>query len=260
MPLDRELANTERIIGSGLLPLEDDVLALSALRESMIDVYRLGQMFRTRTEMEASVLNEVDHPTPDSKYWQAIREQGVMFDELMALSFEYRKTRVILAKAEHGLAAEGGDSFERQLLEIEADRLRWILRNQERVAHHRIRELREWEDIKGDLELYFSREDVNEHQLISYAYAWINQVAVGALDTGSLSERVNLSAKLGSILDLCRKKGCLSAVLRNVPGDVLQRLNTKTVGPKATQDAIAAHIANKKATLDERLAQEARQG
>jgi hypothetical protein len=35
------------------------------------------QMYRTQTEMEISVLSDVHFPTPDSKYWQTVREMNV---------------------------------------------------------------------------------------------------------------------------------------------------------------------------------------
>jgi hypothetical protein len=237
-----EIVSEQQIIESGLLPLGEDIKALEELRDAMVDVYKHGQVFRTRTEMEASVLNDIKHPTHDSKYWQAVREQGVMFSELMSLSFEYRKTVVQLAKAEHELATWHGNKFDRDLLEIEADRLRWSLRNQERTAHHRIRELREWEDIKNGLRLRFSSEDVNEHQLISYALAWMNEVAVGSLETGSAPERVNLAAKLGSVLSLCKKHDCLDAVLADTAPGVLVRLLKYGIGTRECHNAIASHL------------------
>lgn len=39
------------------------------------------QRFRTETEMLFSVLNDFKHPTPAAKYWQAVREQSVQYEE-----------------------------------------------------------------------------------------------------------------------------------------------------------------------------------
>ena len=78
---------------------EIDVKSLSDIAEELKETFVKVQMFRTRTEMEVSVLNEIKHPTPASKYWQSVREQNVMFQELVMLSLEYRKNMVEIRKA-----------------------------------------------------------------------------------------------------------------------------------------------------------------
>ena len=47
-------------------------------------------IYRTTTEALFSVLNDVKFPTAASKYHQAKREQLVMFENLVGLSFDYR--------------------------------------------------------------------------------------------------------------------------------------------------------------------------
>ena len=71
-----------------------DAANLDRLAPELRQTWETAQVFRTRTEMEMSVLNDLHFPTPDSKYWQCVREQNVMFGELVGLSFEYRKNRV----------------------------------------------------------------------------------------------------------------------------------------------------------------------
>jgi len=44
--------------------------------------------------MRFSVLNDMKYPTPASKYWQCVREQNVYLENLMTLSFEYRRNEV----------------------------------------------------------------------------------------------------------------------------------------------------------------------
>ena len=51
-------------------------------------------MFRTETEMRISVLNDLKHPTPGAKYWQAVREQNVFFEQMIFLSFDYRENDI----------------------------------------------------------------------------------------------------------------------------------------------------------------------
>jgi len=81
------------ILGSNILPRED-IKSLDPLKNELKETFIKAQMFRTRTEMEVSVLNDIKHPTSDSKYWQAVREQNVMFQELVMLSYEYRKNKI----------------------------------------------------------------------------------------------------------------------------------------------------------------------
>ena len=153
---------------AGLLPLES-VITLSALTPELERTWRTAQMFRTRTEMAVSVLNDVKHPTPDSKYWQAVREQDVFVNELTALSFEYRKNEVEQRKLTRQMA-ECTDDLEREALQVEAERLAWVAAQMRRVAAHRMREIMEWSRIKAELEplLRYGIEDVDAHQLQAF--------------------------------------------------------------------------------------------
>ena len=51
-------------------------------------------MFRTKTEMEFSVLNDAKYPTNAAKYWQCVREQNTHIENLMHLSFDARKNDI----------------------------------------------------------------------------------------------------------------------------------------------------------------------
>ena len=62
---------------------------IKELTEELDETMYKRQVFRTETEMLFSVLNDAQHPTPASKYWQSVREQGVHYSELVTLSFRY---------------------------------------------------------------------------------------------------------------------------------------------------------------------------
>ena len=47
---------------------EHDAQLIRELREELTDTWSKRQIFRTETEMRVSVLNDVKHPTPASKY------------------------------------------------------------------------------------------------------------------------------------------------------------------------------------------------
>ena len=123
---------------------------LSDLAVELRQTWETVQVFRTRTEMLVSVLNDVKHPTPDSKYWQAVREQNVMFHELAMLSYEYRKNELEIRKLQRDQLAEE-DELEKELIGVEIEKKTFIGHNMERTAQDRIREIIEWSNIKAEL-------------------------------------------------------------------------------------------------------------
>ena len=143
---------------------QSDQKLFEDLRTELQDSWRKRQVFRTETEMRLSVLNDGKHPTPASKYWQAVREQSVFFDNLMALSFEHRRNLARIDYKTQKLETET-DPYKRQLLEIDIDEKRWVIDQQKQEAHHRIRELEHWSRIKAELDDgSFDTSDPNSHQ------------------------------------------------------------------------------------------------
>jgi len=155
---------------------QSDQKLFEDLRTELQDSWRKRQVFRTETEMRLSVLNDGKHPTPASKYWQAVREQSVFFDNLMALSFEYRRNLARLGHKEEKLITET-DPYKRQLLEIDIDEKRWVIDQQKQEAHHRIRELEHWSRIKAELDDgSFDTSDPNSHQAQSLPMRFENDL------------------------------------------------------------------------------------
>jgi hypothetical protein len=79
------------IINNSSILEKADLDKIIAIKDELNHTFLHSQVFRTRTEMEVSVLDDIHFPNPDSKYWQAMREQNVHFNELVSLSYEYRK-------------------------------------------------------------------------------------------------------------------------------------------------------------------------
>jgi len=212
------------IIESSKILKQEDLQQLSALSGELQDMFLNVQMFRTRTEMEASVLNDLKHPTADSKYWQSMREQNVMFQELVMLSYEYRKNQVEIKILERKLNAET-DELEQELLRIEIEKKQFIGINQERTAKDRIREINQWHKIKEELKplMECDTNDVNTHQLYGYTLRWINQLQ-GLSENTSISERNNLLGQLQKGLRLCREKGLIDKVYEQYPDKLVQVL------------------------------------
>jgi trans-2-enoyl-CoA reductase len=217
----------DQLFGSEILTKED-LRVVSGLKHELINTLKKTQIHRTRTEMEVSVLNDVKHPTPASKYWQALREQGVMFNELVMLSFEYRKKQVEVKILERKFGKEQ-DDLERELLKIEIEKEKYILSNQERVAKARIREIKDWSEIKErELAQMNGAEikDVDYHQLISYTKRWIKQsILMGG--NGSPAERQNLLGQLRSGIKTCIKLGLLDLVLEGFEGPIQDQIKSE---------------------------------
>jgi len=196
------------IEGSSILT-GDEFTQLAALKRELQDTFRNVQVFRTRTEMEASILNDLKFPTADSKYWQSVREQNVMFTELVNLSYEYRKNQVEIKKLIRDMGKEE-DDLEIELMQIEIDRKLFIAANQERTAKDRIREIQDWHEIKERLipDMLCGQTDVDKHQLLSYTIRWLQQLS-GLNANTAIAERNNLVGQADKGLKLCRQHGLM---------------------------------------------------
>ena len=214
--------------GSSILESKD-FETLDNMKGELQDVFLHTQIFRTRTEMEVSILNDLNYPTPDSKYWQATREQNVMFHELVMLSYEYRKNLIEVKELE-STVGKMENEFKEELNKIEIEKKRYNLLIQERMAKDRIRELSEWHSIKKQLvpNLEFSLEDCDEHQLISYTKRWVAQFEQMGTNS-SPSERQNLIGQLEKGIKICSDKGLLEKVLPD------EKQRNRLLGSSGTQ-------------------------
>ena len=216
-----------KIIQNSDVLTQEDFDKLIPLTQELQETFIKAQTFRTRTEMEASVLNDIKFPTPTLKYWQSIREQNVMFGELVMLSYEYRKNVVEIKQLQRKLEIEK-DDLEKELLQIEIEKKMFISRGQEKTAKDRIREIKAWSEIKEREAKNMSKEDladVDNGQLIGYTIRWIKQsIEMGG--GGSPAERQNLLGQLRSGILACIEKGILDKVLEEFPRNVKRKIKS----------------------------------
>jgi len=201
------------IIKSSEILTELDLSRLNPLKQELVENFKKSQVFRTRTEMEVSVLNDLKFPSPASKYWQAVREQNVMFTELANLSYEYRKKIIEIKKIKRDIENEK-DELEKELKEVELEQENFNLIQMEKVAQDRIREIEQWSEIKEREAKNMTEEqlaDVDNHQLVSYTQRWIRQ-AIAMGNNGSPAERQNLLGQLEKGLKICVKQNILEEV------------------------------------------------
>ena len=148
-----------------ILP-EKDVKDFKSMASELKDSWRKKQMFRTETEMRVSVLDDIRHPTLASKYWQAVREQSVMFEQVVILSFDYRRHDVKIKQLQRKIKEEK-DDLKIELFKIDLEQKIFDRANMELQAKDRMRELRLWSQLKDELikeDPNFDKEDVNNHQ------------------------------------------------------------------------------------------------
>ena len=153
-----------------------DFKALKELKDELKDTWHKKQVFRTETEMRMSVLQDAKYPTKAAKYWQCVREQNVFFENLMTLSFDYRKNEVKIKKLKRKLESET-DDLKKELLEILIEEKLYGRANMELVAKDRMREVSQWSQLKAEYDDgSFDNKNVNTHQAESYKLMLTNKV------------------------------------------------------------------------------------
>ena len=163
----RDLAITDDLKPILSVLKQEDAQAIVVLKEELTDTWTKKQIFRTETEMRISVLNDGKHPTQASKYWQSVREQNAMFEALMGLSFDLRKSNVKRLKLERKMQAaiDSGDDLKQMSIQIDLDENLYGKTNMEQTAHDRVRELNTWSKIKHELkDGSFDDENVNSNE------------------------------------------------------------------------------------------------
>ena len=164
------------------------------------------QMFRTETEMRFSVLSDNKYGTRAAKYWQSVREQNTHFENLMQLSFEYRKNDVEIEKLEHKIIDPNEDKFEKKLAKIELEEKLYGRANMELVAKARMREISSWSKLKKEFnDGSFDDKDVNTHQAESYTHR-LDQQKLTLTQGSSQPEVFNVLGQLET-LKRVRKSG-----------------------------------------------------
>ena len=176
----------------------EDVSIFNGMTEELRDTWTKKQMFRTQTEMEFSVLNDAKYPTNAAKYWQCVREQNVFLENLMSLSFDYRKNDVHIKRLQKKVAEEE-DELKRELAQIDLDQKVYGRASMQLTARDRMREIKLWSAYKTKYDDgKFDTKDVNTHQLESYHLVMKNKAET--LTQGSSQPEVfNVLGQLQSI-------------------------------------------------------------
>jgi len=169
------------------------------------DNWAKKQMFRTETEMRFSVLSDNKYGNNASKYWQSVREQNTHFENLMRLSFDYRKNNVEIKKLQREIKQEK-DTLEKELKQIELEEKLYGRAGMELTAKARMREISSWSKLKKEFhDGKFDDKDVNTHQAESYMHR-LEQQKLTLTQGSSQPEVFNVLGQLET-LKRVRKSG-----------------------------------------------------
>lgn len=162
----------------------DDINYLLEHKEEFQERFIKRSFFRSKFEMEYAVLSNSEHPTPDSKYWQAIGEQAVHVQEVLSLDFEYKKTmadieytQAQIEDLEYQLNQDFEHDFDRKKIEaklkkkcIQLKEKEFSLVLQKKTAKERIKEIKNWTDIIKELEpqVKYGFDDFEKHHAERY--------------------------------------------------------------------------------------------
>ncbi|MEI6105048.1 MAG: hypothetical protein WCP70_14010 [Methanothrix sp.] len=184
----------------------EDLIVLQGLIPEIETAIQSHTIYRTTTEALFSILNDVKHPTPASKYHQAKREQLVMFENLVSLSFDYRAAQIDLEEVNFKIGSTEG--FELRKQEVQRDRLQFKLMWMRKDGQERIRELKMWSQIKEDLaesdEFDINNKDTDELKALTLRYLWELPAACRA--GNDVGGAVNIIAQARTMLAECEKR------------------------------------------------------
>ena len=184
---------------------KDDLHSFKGMVDELRDTWSKKQMFRTETEARFSVLQDNRYPTRAAKYWQCVREQSTYLDNLMALSFDYRRNAAKIKWLESKISKEetrpilAQDEYKLSKYKIDLDEARFGKASMEKVAKHRMREIKMWSKLKGEFnDGSFNDKDVNQHQLESYHRMYAGKAKSITSNTPE-SEVFNIMGQLKSL-------------------------------------------------------------
>jgi len=199
------LNSLQKIKDSSVLDNED-LAALQDLMPGIEQSIRSHTIYRTTTEALFSVLNDLKFPTAASKYHQAKREQLVMFENLVGLSFDYRAAVIELEEIESKISSSEG--FELKKLEVKRDRLQFKLVWMRKDGQERIRELKMWAQIMQDLAesdvFDLDNKDTDELKAFTLRYLWELPAACRA--GNDVGGAVNIIAQARTGLAECERR------------------------------------------------------
>jgi len=193
---------------------------LTAAEHNINRAFKDIVFFRTPTLLRLSVLNDLDHPTLESKYWQLVNEMYAHSTGLADLIFDIELKQVEIDELESKF--QTGDGFQKRRDEIELRRARFALVNMQKTANARIEEIHNqntaMEDIKTELQkqgVDIEKQTINDHQLRTFAVAWTNEVC-NITEHTDVNDRKNITARWVTCMNILRSCGELEGFINSL--------------------------------------------
>jgi hypothetical protein len=176
----------------------NDLNSFKGMVDELRDTWNKKQIFRTETEARVSVLQDNNYPNQAAKYWQCVREQNVFLENLMSLSFDYRRNEAKIKWLQKKLETEQ-DEYKLECYKIDLDEKIYGKASMEAVAKDRMREIKMWSKLKAEFnDGTFNDKNVNDHQLETYHQVYLNKAKT--LTSGSSQPEVfNVVGQLETI-------------------------------------------------------------
>ena len=176
----------------------NDLNSFKGMVDELRDTWNKKQIFRTETEARISVLQDNNYPNQAAKYWQCVREQNVFLENLMSLSFDYRRNEAKIKWLQKKLETEK-DEYKLECYKIDLDEKIYGKASMEAVAKDRMREIKMWSKLKAEFnDGTFNDKNVNDHQLETYHQVYLNKAKT--LTSGSSQPEVfNVVGQLETI-------------------------------------------------------------
>jgi hypothetical protein len=147
-----------------------------------------------------------------------------MLEALAGDSIQYRRNEV-MAKRHTKVIQTSNDPFDIEDAQISLDECEMKRASLTTSAMDRVREIRMWEMLKDELDdNSFDTEDVNTHQLVSYATKFAITAATTDREQFTSGEFTNLADLLQTTLRRCIKLGVVDQVKANLPIEIFNQL------------------------------------
>ena len=175
---------------------------LTELKQELKETVEKNQIYRTEIQMRYSVLQDGKQPTNAAKYWQCVREQAAMYDELTRDSFAFRNLMIDLDEAKDKLSKESNE-FEKRRLEVKIDELEFNKNTILRVGKDRFREIKLWSKLKKEFDDgSFDNTNVHEFDVQKEAHQIrLENRAVTLTNGSNQAEVLNVVGPLATMSD-----------------------------------------------------------
>lgn len=180
----------------------DDFKFLKSCTEQFNHRFSTRSLFRSEYEIRYGVLDDAVHPTPDSKYWQAIGEQNVQLTEFVNTVYEHEKLTVNaemleadIEELQEGLKSDKSYYLKRLKAQIREKQIQ-LKQNKnsqvqiQKTLQERMREIKIWETVISELEtqLEFGMDNFELHHPKRYLLRYNNKMKMLDQLTGDAKE------------------------------------------------------------------------